>query len=472
VSVRDGSAVDVGGVGRTVPKRSTVGVLLGRLANLGDPQVVYVCGPVPGGDLRRWAWGLVGAGRRDLPAGWTHGKHYWPDGSGSPVLRYWRSGEGGGVEIHLASSWGWDHQVRPADGHRALGLLADELALHLRGAPIMGNPVLTGRYAMDRVVDSDRTVWDATTLEKIRQTSGQGRFEWVGPRDGDVPGLVELDLRLAYGALTRSLGGGPERWYGQHSFDPNAKARWDIEFRVPRGWDRPYGLLGVQNDDGLTWSWPNRPGPKTWATWADSTEVSIALAQGWPVTVYAGVGPTDPAADPLRRWGETMCRIALRFQAAGETLAYEAARMVIVAGIGGLQGRPQLVYGVLPAADDHLIPPAAVPGTARGEDGFVTWAELVESGAGDLCHPEWTARIWGKCRAALLWKHDGTGVLNLPADGPQPLGFRLDALYLTANPGWPDDGRQGRWRQKWARPGPARVHTLGQYDELKRRARG
>lgn len=469
-----GRAVDAGGRGCALPKRASVRILLERMSVLaltgrfGHPDMVYVCGPMPGQSrdgMRRWAWGLSGAGGRGLPEGWDHGRHFWPV-DGAPVLRY-RRPAGPDVEVHFAESWGFGPDDTPEGCYHALTELGGRLAGRWRGAVVLGTPVLTGRYTMRRAVpDEDRVVWEARTLERVRATAGQHRFEWLRP-GGNVPAVAELDMRLAYGTLTANLGAGPEVWYGQDSFDPLARARWDISFRVPHDWPHPYGLLPVPDPGNrLLWSWPAEPGTEH-STWADGAEVAVALDAGWPVKVYAGVGPERPQADPLGAWGKSIAGIALALKGAGEELAYRAARAVLVQGIGGLVGREQLVYRVLPFERAGDVPNDAID--AHRIDGHVTWAERAPSQAGDMTHPEWAAGIWGKCRARLLWKRDGTGALNLPDE--DVLGFRGDCLYLARDPGWPDRGRPGEWRTKWSHPGPLEVRSLPDYDALRHRER-
>jgi hypothetical protein len=41
------------------------------------------------------------------------------------------------------------------------------------------------------------------------------------------------------------------------------------------------------------------------------------------------------------------------------------------------------------------------------------------------------------------------------------VGFGLDCIYSTADPQWPDDGREGRWRVKWSARGLCRRRSRG-----------
>jgi hypothetical protein len=73
-------------------------------------------------------------------------------------------------------------------------------------------------------------------------------------------------------------------------------------------------------------------------------------------------------------------------------------------------------------------------------------------------HPEWAALIWADCRTRLLrtWKSvDGEkvefGALTLPRE--QIVGFALDCIYATHDPGWPE-GNRGGYRVKKVVLGP------------------
>jgi hypothetical protein len=63
-------------------------------------------------------------------------------------------------------------------------------------------------------------------------------------------------------------------------------------------------------------------------------------------------------------------------------------------------------------------------------------------------HPEWSAEMWGRCRARLLSSPAvggvRTGALHVPPGSV--IGLRTDGLTLVGDPGWPDDGAPGRFR--------------------------
>jgi hypothetical protein len=69
----------------------------------------------------------------------------------------------------------------------------------------------------------------------------------------------------------------------------------------------------------------------------------------------------------------------------------------------------------------------------------------------DYQRPEWSSQVWARTRARLLLHQDYdtkrfVGALTLPYE--DVVAFRLDAMLLTRDPGWPDHGRPGTFRVK------------------------
>jgi hypothetical protein len=457
-----GKGVDPDGRPFKVKRRPRVSELLGALEAAGAPDVVYMTGPARTRvTLRAWA---LGAGE-DL-GGWRHGRHYWPD-SGAPTLRYENlsrpPGAGvGDVRIMLASTWFGGLEVTPAEGRAALAELAVSLRIRCRGCEVLSTPVQTGLAAMDRLVNVDRTQWSGDYQAEVRASSGQHRVEWCRAGD-ELAGVHELDMRLAYGALCWQLGAGPPVEYTH--WEPWAGARWDLRFTVPADWRRPYGLLPVKDADTGGWHWPTAG---THDTWADGAEVSIALEQGWPCTIYRGIGPSDPKADPLGRWARELVGMVTISEMAGNSFVSAAARACLVQAIGGLVAGPQRVYRYARLEQaSAMVPTDVKPGTVRQVGEYVTWAETVPARRpGDLAHPEWAARVYGRCRARLLRGPAQTGVLALDVDNVA--GFRGDALYLTCDPRWPYQGKAGEWRTKASLAGPVTIRSLADYDQRTR----
>ena len=72
-----------------------------------------------------------------------------------------------------------------------------------------------------------------------------------------------------------------------------------------------------------------------------------------------------------------------------------------------------------------------------------------------MSHPEWSAQVWGRARARVLWAptavaHTYAGALTIPA--AQLVSIYGDAVMTTREPEWAaprfDDGKPGRLRVK------------------------
>jgi hypothetical protein len=113
-----------------------------------------------------------------------------------------------------------------------------------------------------------------------------------------------------------------------------------------------------------------------------------------------------------------------------------------------------------------------LPGHRLGEETFratenrVEFEDYAHSGRmAGILHPEFAASIWALTRSWLLHynapiggqqtvpgERTLLGALQLPRD--QVLGFAQDCIVTTHDPGWPDDGKDGRYRVKWHLDGP------------------
>src|SRR5690606_26455092 len=126
--------------------------------------------------------------------------------------------------------------------------------------------------------------------------------------------------------------------------------------------------------------------------------------------------------------------------------------------IGAFHGRPHRTTRASTHAQD--VPPDARDWRLEG-DTFL-WAEGERQAWPGMAHHEWSAAICARRRPRLLSGPTGAkgvwaGVLHV--DPAQLVTCRTDAIYLTSDPGWPDDGSVGRFRRKRLVEGPLRVPT-------------
>jgi hypothetical protein len=242
----------------------------------------------------------------------------------------------------------------------------------------------------------------------------------------------------------------------------------------------------MAKDGQRTWCFPREPG-ETGDTWADGTELRIALwpfpqvcpacqigyransgspcpQHGWHIHMLERVLFTK-GGKPLATWAQKL--IALRETVTrgaptpriGE-LARAAVRNLLIHAIGSFHGTRRRITHTASEDDPDAIPlhtPLSLALTAEGET-LYSWEEQRRAPARlDYDRPEWSAQVWARARSRLILHRDMagtfTGALTLPY--AQIVGMRLDALYVTKDPGWPDNARVGVFRQKWSSLHPA-----------------
>ena len=424
-----------------------------------DVERVYLIGDRPdqtAAGVRAWATG-------ELPPGWSHGEagHYTT--GGSPVLRYTRRGRS--LEVHRAASWFGDGPIDEDDAGEAWRLLERLCERTFDRGQLLSTPSTTGRYLWSRTLP-DGAEWPVLPdelQERIRSTSGQGRIELLELEADELPALVEYDGRIMYGALCWGLAGGQARHDTGDTFAGQQRGRYRVTYEVPRDWSH-VGLLPAANEDGPGWRYPRRPGELAGA-WVDGAELAIAIQQGWRVRIHERIlfdgyrgtaGPLDKWARLLLEAREKVTRAveAGRMTAPVGELVAAGVRAILIASIGAFHGRPRKVTRASTRIED-------VPAHAEGRhviDGTTyVWTELERSGWSHMAHPEWSSAIWARARARLLRCPTGrrgeyAGALSVPAS--TVLAMRTDALYLTADPEWHDDGAAGRLRRKEVIGGP------------------
>jgi hypothetical protein len=427
-----------------------VGAIVEMAAARGVERV-YLVGERPhAGDadaFRAWVY--------DAPEGWDDAGHYL-ERADLPVLRY--SDGTTRVEVLRAAAWSWN-DPDPDLCRAAWAGLGHALDERWPGAVLLTTPATTGRELIARTIPRGVT-WptlDPELAELVRSTTGQGRIEFRAPAGPEIPQLVEVDGRTMYGALCSELPGGRPRWVaGEHREGPHARSRVLAHWRVPAGWDH-LGLLPAWDADDGVWRYPSTPGERA-SGWIDGAELHLARRWGWSVAVSESlVWPGYSGAGPLDGWSNRLLTLIAAHTARSAPLGpmvARALRKILIDAVGALVGRSHVVTHSAPLDEGAELPEGAR--NPRVADGHLIWSEHQPAAWPEMVHPEWSAAIWARCRARML---DGpgagrtrTGALHVPLD--QVLAIRTDALYLTADPRWVDDGRAGRLRVKSVRTGP------------------
>lgn len=456
-----GFGVDPDGRGFVLPARATVDEVCDAAAERGA-QVVSWCGERPyGGDLDAFTEWREPAGRWAV----RERGHYLRDLL-APVLRY-EQADRGPVDVRAGGEWFGDHTaVSAREAYDAMAVVREVLAPRFYGARVWASPQATGTDLLLRALPEGRE-WVPVpddVARHIQSVSTQGRVETFDRGPGPIPQLVEYDGRFFYAALCAELPEG-EPMTGPGWPDPAAlgylygtapemvRGWFDIEFRAPGGWGRA-GMVPWLGERGWTW-----PADRRWRRgWVAGPEVERAMRWKWEVRCRRHLAwPRGRDRGPLGEWADLL--VGAREQAelltrgtTARTAAAAALRSILLTTVGVLHGRGHPVTRTAPYANGS--PPAGVRWQVEG-DRYV-WQETAPPARPEFAHPEWSASIWSKCRARML---DGPAVRGvrtgaLHVDPVTLLAFSVDALYLSADPAWPDDGRVGRLRRKALHQGP------------------
>lgn len=444
-----------------VDQGTTVGALLEGLG--GNVERVFLVGPSLAQAVVGWREWALG----ELPRGWAHDErgHYF-DGE-HPTLRYRREPLGRPLEVLRAAQWFGEGDYDAERAGRAWAWLEAQVAAAFDEGRLLSTPATTARYLFVRSLGRrEFPVLSDELQELIRSTSGQGRIELLdGP--AEIPGLVELDARLAYAACVRELGHGIPTRDTRDEFAGHTRGRYRCTWTVPADWGH-VGLLPSMTDAG-GWEWIAEPG-RSASGWVDGVELHQALAAGWDVTIHERLLFPEHRGRPLDAWAAKLLDILER-PAAGDMIRH-AVRALILHGIGAMHGRP---HQVSRAGDD----PAAIPEHAEAirfdrDSGVWLWSEGTAQAWPELAHPEWSAAVWARARARLIdapGPRGRQGAWHL--ERAQLVAFRTDAIYATVRPDWPDDGKVGRFRVKRAVEGPLpRPRTHAELLELRNGIRG
>lgn len=477
---RTGSYATTLGVPGNIGPMVTLGELLRLMGRHRGIERIYVVGPRIGDgpdDFRAWLSGELGE--------WAPARagHYL-ENLDAHTLRFMTT-EGLPRSVEILRSAGYFGESGASVEHHldAYMLLDFEIGQRFDGGTLLASPATTGRDLFARTLgDREYPTAEPEHQALIRSTTGQGRIELVAEPGSELPGLVEYDGRLMYGALCWGLGSGVTEDYTAATIDhergllasfradPMLRARYQIRFAVPRFWDH-VGLVGVW--DGQRWTYP-RAGAETHETWVDGSELALMDGEGWRFSIVRRL-TLHQGGKPLDTWAKKLVELRQlyspgRGEHAVSQLVGAGARSILLHAIGAFMGREHVVTRTALVSEPGRVPVTAVG--ARIEGDTLVWGERQPVAWPELSHPEWSAAIWARCRARMLSGPTGTvrrnrdqrsGALHVPL--AEVVGFKTDALYLTAaHQEWPDDGAAGRLRLRSVVPGPVRapatVHQL------------
>lgn len=489
---------------------------------------IMLTGKVPPADRNGRHWLMV------QTPGWNADRGHW---LGSPPTgRFTHNLTGRYIEIRVASEWFGDTNLTPRQARDAWDYLDSMLSFTFGPSlpsdmktTLMLSPAATGTNLWAATMPNGLNPEPVTDdiAEELHASSGQHHLEHLvsGPsiaNHEDVLALIDaentpkipqfsyIDGRFMYASLCREIGTGPgvrlrqSEAYDLLQSNPYARARYEVRFTVPDNWNH-VGIFGMKHknpSDG--WYYPNRPKAQG-ITWADASEVFVALKYGWHVEPLQAVrfnetmstarkrfyGSDEPAkrkatkARPLDLWAEKLMTArdnVAHDHGIDETLRKaisSALRAILIQSIGSFASRGR---GATAVTDDpKFVPPQYADSISKKGKLFVyTIPQKLTGRQASFYRPEFAAQIWGRGRAKVLSGRVGNtevGALTLP--GSSIIGINGDAIYTTELPLWSfpteqggaDDGKAGRLRLQGALQGPlVTPSSRAQRDRLRDRA--
>lgn len=352
------------------------------------------------------------------------------------------------LEISLASGWFGGGEYTSDDCCVVWGYLTEMVADRFDAPGMLSTPAALGRDLFARTLGRrEFPVLSMDLQELIRSTSGQGRIETFAPAEGVNwhERFIEYDGRLAYAGCTRELGHGVPSFDHLDEYEPMRRGRYRVTFTPPAGWSH-VGLVPVAGEVG--WTWPTE-GRHT--TWVDGVELLVAGQAGWQFTIHDRLLFPEHRGRPLDQWTASLVKLLdspMEMTYTQRAMLRAAIRALILHGIGAFAGRPHKRSGHGPKAD---VPAGAKGVTLDRNTGTFSWYVEEPQAWPEMAHPEWSAAVWARQRARLLDAPTGdrsrrAGMLSVHRH--TLLGVRTDALFMTEDPRWPDDGKVGRFTKR------------------------
>jgi hypothetical protein len=279
--------------------------------------------------------------------------------------------------------------------------------------------------------------WDPLPVavqEMIVNNSPQHRMERfaAGPEQ-----VVEYDGRAMYMGCCDHVGlaRGEAEWHVGASWESIKRGHKGlalVSFDVPDGWQH-IGILPIKEHGG--WAWPSHG--KGWQGWVSLTELRLAEQNGWRIGVQECVSWDH--GSPLTLWARRLSDLYLRACAWGDDKIAALYREICLHTIGSFHNRGfRSATMTVPNGDPRIIWDNIV---AVGPEQTIIRTRAPYDKPKRQIHPEWSATVWSTARLRVC-----KALLSVPRE--HLVSVHGDAIRLTTHPGWPDDGKVGRFRIK------------------------
>lgn len=447
---------------------------------------LYLCGALPAGYME-WLTST------EMYKFWrTQSRGHVLDGSKSSdyVGRYEHRVTRKKLDIRSVEHWFGDDSLSIFEARGAMLLLTQYLTpffplfKHLSGTPATTFSILWEQY--NAIEHKKFEVLPEHIRDLLHQT-GQGRVEYCEENaKGNIPGLFYYDGIFMYAALTWGLPTEIETHDFKNEFAGKQFARYFIQFRVPAKWNH-IGPFGVRT--GEKWEYPGlHEQGKHYQTWVDGAELDAL------VNVYKGT-----SEDAFRQWGiviqerivyknqsdceminpldsviKKLRKLRERVEADGKQdaqherlyqLVRAGIRNLVLHGIGAFNRKPGGTSTYIALASE--VPPAGFLDRTELGDGRIVYILPGQNKTSTSTHPEWSACVWGRCRARMF-----THAMAVPYENL--LAIRTDAIAVSQRMGaWENNTEVGKLRRKWAVEKRLKAPpTSDAFDELQRKIVG
>ncbi len=315
--------------------------------------------------------------------------------------------------------------------------------------PLLATPSQMGADLLKRSLPYDQVYepLPEQTAFTILQELGQGRIETFYHGRDEVEQVYAYDGRWMYASCLRHVPVGPVIHDRQEEIAAYIPGFYRVEVHIPAQWQH-IGLLPMRNAVGSAqkFSYPRQAG-QTFESWCSSSELSLALKQGWSVAVKERIlwPQTHMLPEPLKLWGDRL--ITLRMERAKgyeepiRGMLEAAVRNILLHTIGGF-------HRVTREFDGYTSDVMTIPATATsfelladGEIWRYTLADKLSPLQEVLSQPHWAASVWGAARKKLAEQ-----ALQVPLD--DLMAMRVDAVWTAREMPWRDTGKVGVFRRE------------------------
>lgn len=319
--------------------------------------------------------------------------------------------------------------------------------------PLLATPSQMGGDLLKRTLPYEQVYEPLpdTTATVILAELGQGRIETFYHGEDSLQRAYDYDARWFYADCIRHVPVGR----AVHDTEPEimdyVTGFYRVNVAIPSDWNH-IGLLPCRNPAGSTnkFYYPRAAGSQ-FESWCTSTELFLAIKNGWMCTVSERIlwPDTQKLPEPLKLLAEKLIKLRLEI---ADNYPDPIVRAIIKAGarnlllhlIGSLH-RVQREYDGY-TSDEDTIPQNASSFELLpdGEIWRYTQLDKLSPLLSQMSQPHWPAYVWGLARRKLAEQ-----ALKVPFN--ELVALRVDAVWTSSQQDWKDSGKVGVFRRETLR---------------------